>query len=108
MMLMVMPYMVSAECKMTDTTEKFEIVCSGPSAYAPTSDSNKKAKEAKRARKTKRNNYEDRESAMPTIVMNDIESQSMLTRNRQDGFHDKLKNRERTDKKAVNGQGRRI
>jgi hypothetical protein len=93
MMLMVVPYIVSADCKMTDTTDKFEVVCSGADsyAYAAASDSKKNSKGTKRARKAKRVNYEDRKSAMQTIVMNDAESQSMLARNRLDGFRNKLK-----------------
>lgn len=108
MMLMVVPYMVYAECKITDTTEKFEVVCSGPNAYAPASDSKKSTKITKRVRKAKRINYEDRESAMPTVVMNGLESQFMLTRNRQEGYRDKRKPKEQAGKKAVDGQDRNI
>lgn len=91
MMIMVVPYMVYADCKITDTTEKFEVVCSGPDAYAPASDLTKNAKKPGRVRKTKRGEYEDRESVIPTVVMNDVESQFMLTRNRQDGYREQTK-----------------
>jgi hypothetical protein len=108
MMIMVVPYMVSADCKMTDTTEKFEVVCSGPGAYAPASDVRKNAKKTRRGRKTKRVEYEEREGVMPTVVMNDVESQFMLARNRQDGYCDKLKPRGQSGKRGVDGQGRNI
>jgi len=44
-------------------------------------------------------NFEDRETAVQAVAMNDEESQFMLARNRQDGYGGKRKPGEHTGKK---------
>ena len=98
-MLVVVPYTVFAECKIIDTPEKYEVVCSGPDSISPASDSKRKTRKLKTVRMSKKVNFEDRKNTMQTVAMNDEESQFMLTRNRQDGYGGKAKPGEHTGKK---------
>ena len=106
-LLAIMPYTVYADCIITDTSEKFEVVCSGPDPIFP-AESKKNTKKTPRAGKGKKINYEDRAEAMGEVVMNDVESQFMVTRNKQDGYRPKHKSREQTSKQTVAGQDRNI
>jgi len=99
LMLVVVPYTVFAECKIIDTPEKYEVVCSGPDSMPLASDSKKIARKLKTAGTSKKVNFEDRKKTMQTVAMNDEESQFMLARNRQDGYGGKAKPGEHTGKK---------
>ena len=107
LLLITVPYTAYAGCIITDTSEKFEIVCSGPDPVTPPL-AKKKAKKAYRAGKTKKVNYEDRVSDMQEVVMNDVESQFMATRNKQDGYRVTRKPREQASKKTEADQDRNI
>ena len=107
LLLITVPYTAYADCIITDTSEKFEIVCSGPDPMTSPL-AKKKAKKAYRAGKTKKVNYEDRVSDMQAVVMNDVESQFMVTRNKQDGYRATRKPREQTSKKTDASQDRNI
>jgi len=105
--LAIMPYTAYADCVITDNSEKFEIVCSGPDPAFP-AETKKKTNKTPRRGKGKKVNYEDRVDAMQEVVMNDVESQFMVTRNKQDGYRGKRKTMEQTSKKDVAGQDRNI
>ncbi|MHB8058986.1 MAG: hypothetical protein ACYDHC_13990 [Desulfuromonadaceae bacterium] len=107
LLLITAPYTVCADCIITDTSEKFEIVCSGPDPMT-TPLAKKKAKKAYRADKTKKVNYEDRMSDMQEVVMNETESQFMVTRNKQDGYRATRKPRGQTSKKSNDTQDHTI
>ena len=107
LLLITAPYTAYADCIITDTSEKFEIVCSGPDPVTPPL-AEKKAKKAYRADKTKKVNYEDRVSDMQEVVMNDVESQFMVTRNKQDGYRATRKPRGQTSKKTDDAQDHTI
>ncbi|MDD2271245.1 MAG: hypothetical protein PHP95_06110 [Desulfuromonadaceae bacterium] len=106
-MLAVMPCSVYADCIITDTSEKFEIVCSGPDPVSPAG-ATKNTRKAPRTGKRKKLDYEERAGAMQAVVMNDAESRFMELRNQQDGYRSKRRNAEQTTKKTVAGPGRNI
>lgn len=101
LILIIVPCTVFADCKITDTPYKFEVVCSGynPMYPSPTV-SKKKKKTAKRSRRVKKADFEDKERETPTIVMSAEESQFMQTRNRQDGYRGKRNLTDQTIKKT--------
>jgi hypothetical protein len=91
LVLIVVPCTVFADCKITDSPYKFEVVCSGYNPMSPPTDSTKNTKIAKRSSKAKKVNFGDKKRETPTVVMNEEELQFMQKRNRQDGYRSKLK-----------------
>ena len=86
--ILLVPYTVFADCILTDTPYKFEIVCSGynsiqPSTHVP----NKKAEN--RSHKSRKVYVTEKASETPPIVMTEEELQIMQTKNRQDGWRDR-------------------
>jgi len=104
LVLIFVPCTVLADCIITDTPYKFEVVCSGYNPMSPPTESKKNKKIAKRSNKAKKVTYEGRESVTPAVVMNVEESQFMQTRNQQDGYRGKRKPREQPTKKTGAGQ----
>jgi len=100
----IVPCTVFADCIITDTPYKFEVVCSGYNPMSPPTDSKKNRKIAKRSSKSKKVTYEGRESVTPTVVMNEEESQFMQIRNQQDGYRSKRNPKEQPTKKTGAGQ----
>lgn len=106
-LLAVMPCLAYADCIITDTSEKFEIVCSGPDPVSPTG-ATKNSKRAPRTGKRRKLDYEERGGAMQAVVMNDAESRFMELRNQQDGYRSKRRNADQTTKKTIAGSGHNI
>lgn len=104
LVLIVVPCTVFADCIITDTPYKYEVVCSGYNPMSPPTDSKRNTKIAKKSSKTGKVNYKGRESVTTTVVMNEEESQYMQTRNQQDGYRGKRKPREQPTKKTGAGQ----
>jgi hypothetical protein len=88
-----------ADCIITDTPYKFEVVCSGYDPTAPPTSSKKNTKNAKRSARATKANFESRTDRMPNLVMNEEEEQFAQTRNRQDGYRGNRKTIEQTTKK---------
>ncbi|MBW4055783.1 MAG: hypothetical protein HIU83_10345 [Proteobacteria bacterium] len=102
LMLICVPITAFADCIITDTPYKFEVICSGYNpTYPPTASTKKKIKTAKRTNRAKKACFEDRKSVTQTVVMNAEELQFMQTRNRQDGYRGKQKPQEQTTKKTA-------
>ncbi|MDD2310660.1 MAG: hypothetical protein PHH91_13870 [Desulfuromonadaceae bacterium] len=110
LVLIVVPCTVFAECRITDTQDKFEVVCSGydpmfpPTASKKSMDSKKNKKIATRSGKARKVSYEGREGVTSTVVMNEEELQFMQARNQQDGYRGKRKPKEQPTKKVGVGQ----
>ena len=95
------PYTACADCKITDTSEKFEVVCFDLKAASPASASKKKAHTQRGVYKAKKVNFEERVTTMQVVVMSAEESQFMQIRNQQDGLRVKRKSGERPGKKIA-------
>lgn len=81
------PCTALADCILTDTPYKFEIVCSGYNPSKPTTDVLNK-KTGKRPHKARNVFIEEKTSETPPIIMTEEELQIMQTKNRQDGLRD--------------------
>lgn len=89
LILIAMPWTAFADCIITDTPYKFEVVCSGSNKISTPIASKSNTKTAKGPSKAKKADYEGREIVTATIAMNEEESQFMQTRNSQDGYQAK-------------------
>jgi hypothetical protein len=89
-LLLFIPHTVFAGCILTESPEKFEIVCSGYNPMSPPPDAKKKnTRVAKRSGKAKKVRFEDRESIASKVGMNEEELQFMQARNKMDGYRGK-------------------
>ena len=97
LLLIVLPYTVSADCIITDYSDKFEVVCSG---YNPAAEPIKKgAKTPKGSKiKSKKISLVDREGIISAVGMTDEELKFMQARNRMDGYRAEEKRKVQTAK----------
>ncbi|MDD2900339.1 MAG: hypothetical protein PHI31_16715 [Desulfuromonadaceae bacterium] len=95
LILFVLPCSADADCILTDTPYKFEVVCSGNDPTHPPADSKKKSKTVKKSsRKPGKINFEERTGTTSHIDMSDEEMHMMQTNNALDGYRIRRKTKE--------------
>lgn len=94
-LLLLIPGVASADCIITDTPFKFEVVCSGTNPVSPPGDTKTNRNTAKRSGKTAKVTVEGKEPSTPSVAMSERELQYMLARNQMDGYRAKLRTRVR-------------
>ena len=94
-LLLIIPGVVSADCIITDTPFKFEVVCSGNNPVSPPGDSKINRNAAKRSGKAGKVTVEGKESSTSSVAMSERELQYMHARNQMDGYRAKLRTRVR-------------
>jgi len=93
-LMLIVPHIVFAGCILTESPDKFEVVCSGYNPMSPPTDSKKKNSRVsmpKRSGKVKKVHFEDREGMASNVGMNEEELQFMQARNKMDGYRGKVK-----------------
>jgi hypothetical protein len=98
-LLFSVPHIVFADCILTESPGKYEVVCSGYNPMSPQTGSKMNTKKSTRSGKAKKSNYEDRESATMTAGMNNEELQFMQARNKMDGYRAKVKPKDQLARK---------
>jgi hypothetical protein len=89
LLVSVAPCTVSADCIITDYSDKFEIVCSGFNPMDPPTVSKKRTNTPHKSNKAKKVSFEASGGETLVNAMSEEELKIMQTRNRQDGFKGK-------------------
>jgi hypothetical protein len=89
LLLMIIPYTVFAECRLTELEGKFEGVCWGYNPMSPPVHS-KKNRQHNKKNKVERASKVELESATSGIAMTEEELKFMQARNRMDGYRGKV------------------
>jgi hypothetical protein len=98
-LLFILPNTVFADCVLTDTPYKFEVVCSGYNPLSPPIASKKNTKTSKKvSSKSKKASIADREGITSAVGMTEEELKIMQARNKMDGYRGKVKHKEQTAK----------
>ena len=88
-LLFIIPNAVFADCIITDTPFKFEVVCSGNNPVSPLKDSKNNTNTVKRSSKARKVTIEGKEPSTSSVAMSERELQYMHARNQMDGYRAK-------------------